>query len=867
MSLKSLLLVSLFLLATNSLFAQLEKNDPIDIDYASPKEYVIGGTQVRGAVTLDPNIVAHISGLSRNKRIKIPGDDISRAIESIWRQQIYSNVEILTTGVRADTIYLLIKLQERAKLSKYSIRGLSKTETKNIRDEISLKRGQIITENLIDKTRKEIEAYYFEKGFYNANVNIATAEDTSIFNSKMLRIHVKKGRRVKVQEIFVSGNDSVKDVRIKQVIKPKQKKGKINPFASSKLIQSEYDIEKKNIQSLYLALGYRDAELVKDSVARVSPNRVNLHLTVKEGKKYYFRNIEWSGNTKHSSGKLDTILNIKKGDVFNQAKLETRLFMNPSGLDISSIYMDDGYLFFNISPVETNVENDSIDLEIRIYEGKQATINKVIITGNDKTSDFVILRALRTKPGQKFSRTDIQRSMRELAALTYFDPEQLDVNPIPNPANGTVDIEYKVVEKPSDQIEASGGFGGGFGFVGTVGLSLNNFSTRKMLKGDWNPIPTGDGQRLTVRAQSNGLPYQSYNFSFTEPWLGGKKPNSLTASVFYSRQTSQANFTVKDDPNRQRLHTTGASMVYGKLLKWPDDFFTWSHSLSYQKYKLENWQAFGSSEIGYTDGISNSFSYNTILSRNSTSAPIYPQSGSQFSLSLQATLPHSKLGPKKDYTTIAAQEKYKWVEYHKWKFNASWYMRAVDKLVFVPHFETGIIGLYNKDVGYSPFEQFRVGGSGFGSWAVYGTEIIPQKGYGEGEISSDGVGGSGTDDADPLYAKYSIEMRYPLSLNPNATVYGYTYFEAGNTWNKVREYNPFELRRAIGVGVRMYLPMFGLLGFDYGFGLDKATQNGKFGEKGQFLFSIGQFAWRYNIVCYFLQLHTGDGIYFVQHDL
>ena len=281
-------------------------------------------------------------------------------------------------------------------------------------------------------------------------------------------------------------------------------------------------------------------------------------------------------------------------------------------------------------------------------------------------------------------------------------------------------------------------------------------------------------------------------------------------------------------------------MVYGKLLKWPDDFFTWSHSLSYQKYKLENWQAFGSSEIGYTDGISNSFSYNTILSRNSTSAPIYPQSGSQFSLSLQATLPHSKLGPKKDYTTIAAQEKYKWVEYHKWKFNASWYMRAVDKLVFVPHFETGIIGLYNKDVGYSPFEQFRVGGSGFGSWAVYGTEIIPQKGYGEGEISSDGVGGSGTDDADPLYAKYSIEMRYPLSLNPNATVYGYTYFEAGNTWNKVREYNPFELRRAVGVGVRMYLPMFGLLGFDYGFGLDKATQNGKFGEKGQFLFSIGQ---------------------------
>lgn len=836
----TLCLITLMLVGLLQASAQLKIDDPVEIDYSNPKEYIIGGCAVRGAVSLDPNIVAHISGLATGVKIKVPGDQVSRAIESIWRQQIYSNVEILVTGVKSDTIYFLIQLQERAKLSKYSIRGLNKTETKNIRDEISLKRGQIITENLVDKTKKEIEAYYFDKGFYNAQVDITAEEDTSIFNSKMLRIHVKKGRRVKVQEIFVVGNDSVKDQKIKQVIKPKQKKGKINPFASSKLIQSEFDVEKKNIETLYLALGYRDAELVRDSIARVSANRVNIHLKVKEGKKYYFRNIEWSGNTKYSSGRLDTVLNIKKGDVFNQAKLETRLFMNPSGLDISSLYMDDGYLFFNISPVETNVENDSIDLEIRIYEGKQATINKVIITGNDKTSDFVILRALRTKPGEKFSRTDIQRSMRELAALTYFDPEQLDVNPIPNPANGTVDIEYKVVEKPSDQIEASGGFGGGFGFVGTVGLSLNNFSTRKMLKGDWNPIPTGDGQRLTVRAQSNGLPYQSYNFSFTEPWLGGKKPNSLTASVFYSRQTSQANFTVKNDPNRQRLHTTGASMVYGKLLKWPDDFFTWSHSLSYQKYKLENWQAFGSSEIGYTDGISNSFSYNTILSRNSTSAPIYPQSGSQFSLSLQATLPHSLLSGDKDYKTISAQEKYKWVEYHKWKFNASWFMNAVDKLVFVPHFETGIIGLYNKDVGYSPFEQFRVGGSGFGSWAVYGTEIIPQKGYGEGEISSDGPGSSNTDDADPLYAKYSIEMRYPLSLNPNATVYGYTYFEAGNTWNKVREYNPFELRRAVGVGVRMYLPMFGLLGFDYGFGLDKATANGKFGEKGQFLFSIGQ---------------------------
>ncbi|MBO6517728.1 MAG: outer membrane protein assembly factor BamA, partial [Bacteroidia bacterium] len=777
------------LLTVNLAYAQSDKTGDLELNYENPKEYVIGGLKVKGTMSMDPNILAHISGLSYMQKIKIPGTQIPRAIQNIWRQQVYSDVEIKITGSNKDTVFLLIQVKERAKLSKYSIRGLNKTETKNIRDEISLRRGQIITEDLIRRTRREIAQYYYEKGFYNAEVDINSNEDTSIYNSEILRIHVKKGKRVKVQQIVVRGNDSIKAKKIKQVIKPKQLKGKLNPFASSKLVKSEFDTEKKNIVALYQALGYRDAKLMSDSIVRVSANRVKLILDVQEGHKYYFGDIVWSGNTKYSSGKLDTILNIKKGDVFNQAKLESQLFMNAASLDVSSRYMDDGYLFFNISPVETNVHNDSIDLEIRIYEGKQATINEVRVTGNDKTSDFVILRALRTKPGQKFSRTDIQRSLRELAALNYFDPEQLDVNPVPNPANGTVDIEYKVVEKPSDQIEASGGFGGGFGFVGTVGLSLNNFSTRKMFKGIFNPIPTGDGQRLTVRAQSNGLPFQSYNFSFTEPWLGGKKPNSLTASVFYSRQTSQANFTVRNDPNRQRLHTTGASLVYGKLLKWPDDFFTWSHSINYQKYKLENWQAFGSAEIGYTDGISNSFSYNTILSRNSTSAPIYPRSGSQFSLSLQATLPHSWFGDK-DFSTLSPEQKYKWVEYHKWKFNASWFMETAKKLVMVPHFETGIIGLYNKDVGYSPFEQFRVGGSGFGSWAVYGTEIIPQKGYDEGEISGDvGV----TNDADPLYAKYSVEMRYPLSLNPSATVYGYTYFEAGNTWNSVREYNPFDL--------------------------------------------------------------------------
>lgn len=824
------ILTLIILLSATQLWAQDDKLGGVALDYEHPKTYVIGNVTAVGSMTIDPNILVLLTGLDQGKKIKVPGDEITRAIEQLWKQGIFSDVELIAVGIQSDTIYLQINVQERPKLSRYSIKGLNKTETKNIREEISLRSGLVVTNNLINKTRREILDYYYEKGFYNASVDILQTEDTAMFNAVMLRLHVKRGRRVKVQEYVITGNDSLSDAKIRHLFKPKQKKGKINPIASSKLVESEYRDEIKKITDKYRSIGFRDAEIVYDSIKRISANRVKIAIHINEGTKYFFRDITWSGNTIYRTGQLDTLLGIQKGDVFNQGKLESQLYMSPNGLDISSLYMDNGYLFFNIVPVEIRVENDSIDLEIRIYEGKQATISAVTVTGNDKTSDYVILRSLRTKPGQKFSRTDIQRSIRELAALNYFDPEQLNVNPIPNPASGTVDIEYQVVEKPSDQIEASGGFGGGFGFVGSVGLSLNNFSSRKMFKkGGWSPIPAGDGQRLTVRAQSNGIGYQSYNFSFTEPWLGGKKPNSLTTSVYHSVQT---NYRQKDDPTRQTFKTTGASISYGRLLKWPDDFFVWSNSLSYQRYQLDNWQSFGSDEIGFSNGFSNSIAINTVLSRTSTSAPIYPTDGSEFSLSIQATPPLSLLN-NKDYSELSAQDKFRWIEYHKWKLNMSWYMQTLPKLILVPHFETGIIGLYNKKVGYSPFEQFRVGGSGFGTWAFYGTEIIPQKGYDEGQISADADDGQ---DADPLYTKYSLELRYPLSTNPNATIYTYTYFEAGNTWNRVREFDPFNTKKAVGVGVRMYLPMFGLLGFDGGWGLDKAPEAQKF----QFLFSIGQ---------------------------
>ncbi|MCB9262131.1 MAG: outer membrane protein assembly factor BamA [Flavobacteriales bacterium] len=814
-----------------TVFSQIDKNKLVGYDYTHPKEYIIGGISSEGSQSYSTQILAHISGLLSVEKIKIPGDEMSKAVEKLWAQQIYSNVELQIRKVVADTIYLHILVQERPRLSKYSIRGLGKTETKNVRDEISLRKGQIITENLVEKTRSEVEKYFFDKGFYNAKIDISRIADTGSTNLQYLRIDIKKGRKVKVREVLFVGNDSVGAKKLKRVIKPKQTKGKINPFASSKLVKKDYNIEKKNIIDVYQSKGYRDAKLVKDSIYAVRPNKVNIKITVDEGKKYYFRNISWTGNTKYTTGRLDSILGIEKGEIFNQSKLETRLFMNPVGVDVSSKYMDDGYLFFNIVPVETRVENDSIDLEIRIYEGKQAVINEVRIIGNTKTSDFVIRRNLRTLPGAKFSRSDIQRSMRELANLPYFNQETLDVNPIPNPANGTVDLEYKVEERSSDQVEASGGFGGGFGIVGTIGLKLNNFSTRKMFKGQFDPIPTGDGQQLTLRAQANGLPFQSYNFSFTEPWFGGKKPNSLTLSAYYSRQTYQNNYLVKNDPSQQRLHTTGISVLYGKLLKWPDDFFTLSNSLNYQKYKLENWSNYGAAEIGFKNGISNSLSWNTILARNSSSDMFFPRSGSEFVLSVQATLPHTAInnlfGDDRDFSTLPFSERYKWIEYNKWKFNATWYLGTFSKFVLVPHFETGIIGIYNKKVGYSPFEQFKVGGSGFGNWTVYGTEIIPQKGYDNGRVS-DPINGQ---DADPLYSKFSLELRYPAATSPAAMLLPYVYYEGGNTWNHVREYNPFNMYNAAGAGMRLFVGALGKMQVDYGYGFNT--------NRWQLNFSIG----------------------------
>ena len=519
--------------------AQVFDSTRIIIDFEKPITYMIASITISGNTYTPEGVILLTSGLKVGQKITIPGDDTKQAISRLWKRKLFSDIELSVEKVKDNRISLHIRVEERPALSKYSIKGLKKTETNNVRDEISLETNQLITEDLVNKTKAEIRDYFFEKGYYGVKINISRVQDPKKPNFQILRIEINRGKKVKLEEIYFVGNENISDKKLRKIIKPKQLKKKLNIFASSKFVEEEYEETKMGIVSAYSALGYRDVHLNYDSIQQISEDRVVLKIGINEGKKYFFRNITWVGNSKYRTSLLDTLLGIKSGDIYDQSKLESKLFMSENGFDVSSLYMDDGYLFFNVNPVEVLVENDSIDLEMRIYEGKQATVNRVSVVGNDKTSDFVAMRVIRTRPGDKFSRSDIQRSMRELAQLGFFDPEGLDVNPIPNPQNGTVDIEYKVVEKPSDQIEASGGWGGFGGFVGTLGLTLNNFSSRKVFeKGGWNPIPSGDGQRLSIRVQSNGPQYQGYNFSFSEPWLGGKKPNSLSVSVFHNVQST-----------------------------------------------------------------------------------------------------------------------------------------------------------------------------------------------------------------------------------------------------------------------------------------------------------------------------------------
>ena len=819
------------------------------IDYSLPKKYTIGGITVSGIKYLDQDVLINISGLEVGTEIKVPGEKITKAIEKLWKQGLFSDVKIVASKIIENRIFIEIQLVERPRLSKFAIQGVKKSEADDIRDRIHLVRGNQITDNIITNTKINVREYFVDKGFYNVEVNVVQKPDSNFVNSVILVIKVKPNKRVKIENIRFHGNLS--DIEFKQIMKEDSNygfwertwytspfsnsklRGKLketkqktwyNIFKSSKYVESNYKEDKKNIIAKYNDKGYRDARIVKDSVSVASYKTLNLDIFIDEGEKYYFRNITWIGNTKFSSEFLTKYLEIKKGDLYNQALLDEKLFVSEQSL--SSLYLDDGYLFFNLTPVEIMVENDSIDIEMRIQEGKQARINRVTIIGNTKTNDRVILREIRTKPGDLFRRSDIIRTQRELAQLGFFDPEKLNVTPKPDPVTATVDLEYILEEKPSDQIELSGGWGANM-IVGTLGLTFNNFSTRNLFnKEAWSPLPTGDGQRLSLRAQTNGVYYQSYSISFMEPWLGGKKPVSLSLSLYHNIYT---NGRAKSDPSRYSMTTTGASIGIGRRLKWPDDYFQLYNEIAYQLYDLENYTYMNMFD-NFKDGQANNLSFKTILSRNSSDQPIYPRRGSIFSVSLQLTPPWSLMDDR-DYSKLTDKEKYKWIEYHKWKFSGTWFTNLGADLVLAAKGEFGFLGMYNEKYGASPFEGFTMGGDGLVSYNLYGKETIALRGYENNSITPK-AGGN-------IYDKFVMELRYPLSLNPSATLYGLVFAEGGNTWTAFEEFSPFNIYRSAGVGVRIFLPMFGKLGVDWAYGFDpiygRPTASGS-----QFHFIIGQ---------------------------
>ncbi len=815
------------------------------IDYGFPKTYEIAGVMISGTTFYDKNVLQVLSGLSIGQKIRIPGEDIGKAINTLWKQKLFEDVKIKVLAIQDDKITLEIFLKEKPRLSTINIKGLRKGKASTLRDELTVKSGQIITENLINTTRNEIKKFYTDKGFLNATATFETIPDDPKKNTSKLRITVKRGSKIKINNINIIGNVAVTDKKVRRALKKTKEKRRL--LAKSRYIEADYEEDKQKVIEKYLSMGYRDIEILKDSVYRNDDKTLNIDITLNEGAKYYFRDIKFLGNTKYSTEKLNDILKIKRGDIYNQSLLDSRLNMSQTEMDISTLYMDDGYLFFRIEPVEVLVENDSIDLELRITEGPQARINKVTVSGNTKTSDHVILRELRTKPGQLFSRSDITRSLRELASVGYFNPEALNVNPVPHPESGTVDIEYTVEERPNDQIELSAGWGAN-SIVGTLGLTLNNFSTRKMFdKKAWTPVPSGDGQRLSLRAQTNGTFFQSYSASLTEPWLGGKKPNALTVSVFHS---VQSNGYRKGESLRSALFTTGLSVGLAKRLRWPDDYFVLQHSINLQRYN-NVYNAFGQSNIpSIPEGVSNSLSYRVILSRNSTDQPIYPRRGSNISLSVQATPPYSAFNGK-DYSTIDASERYTWLEFHKWKFDATFFTPIVGKLVIMSRANFGFIGSYNPKVGMTPFERFWVGGAGLTGFNLDGRELIALRGYQDNsltpyntnvvEIQPGVYVESPRREGGTIYNRYTFEIRYPISLNPQATVFPLIFAEGGGAWLKFKDFNPFQVYRSVGAGVRIFLPMFGMIGLDYGYGFDlpKYSTEGQL-NRGNFHFLIGQ---------------------------
>ena len=862
----------------------------------TPKEYTIVGINVIGSKAFDADLIISISGLAVGDKVTIPGTDVfGKAIAKLWRQNLISDVEISFTKLEGRDLYIQFEITERPRLASFKFEGIKKGERDDLEPKVALVKDRVVTENMRLSAVEAIRKFYFDKGYRNVDIQLREEAAPNLNNAVNITFVIKKGRKVKVNSINFSGNQNIAAQNLKKSMKSTKEMNRItlfpvvvkNPFGDTTIKQTfneyindvgfmsitktrdyvdpyfrirgfsgakfneiKYIDDKESILNYYNSRGYRNAVILKDTAILDERNNINLFVKVAEGNQFYFGNMLWRGNTKYSDSVLNLLLGIKKGDVYNLEILNKRLGkqLSADAADIGSIYMDDGYLFFQVDPVETAVYNDTIDFELRVREGPQAVYGNITISGNKKTKDYVIRRELRTIPGEKFSRSDIIRTQRELGQLGFIDAEKINPQVVPNAENGTVDINWGIEEKSGDQLELSAGFGGGIGLTGTLGVTFNNFSIKNITKrSTWDPLPSGDGQRLSARIQSNGKAFRSYNFSFTEPWLGGKKRNSFTiaySNTKYANAVDRFGSFCKSCGDTSFVKTANFSISLGKQLKWPDDYFNLIYSLNVQRYKLVNYDNIFQ---GIRNGTSTNISLKIALVRNSAGPnPIFPTSGSNFLLSGQFTLPYSLLGLASSQTNS-----YKLPEFHKWRMNAEWFVpigtaRGAEKnkqFILKIAAKYGFIGRYNNNLGISPFERFQVGDAGLSNnFALLGFDIIAHRGYPVYDKSNPRINPDGVTPSEffTIFNKYTMELRYPFSTSAGSTIYGLAFFEAANGWYNFKDYNPFKLRRAAGVGLRFFLPMFGLLGFDYGIGFDRYNSTSGLKGAAKFTFMLGQ---------------------------
>ena len=806
-----------------------EKSTAQLADYSAPQLYYINKIDVTGIQYLNPDIIAASTGLQRGDSVYLPSNYISQAISRLWSQRYFSDVEILARPV-GDSLNLEIVLTERARVYRWDIQGVRKGEKTELLDNMKLKRGTELSDFVINNSKNSIRKYLVEKGFRNVQVDSKIENDTTVKNGVEVTFLVTKGPKVKIGEITFDDNEVFKDRKLRAQLKKIHKKD-WRFWHGSKLKDKEYAEAKENLIDYYNSKGYRNAMIVSDSIYDISEKRIGVNFKMDEGNKYYFRNITWVGNSKYTTEQLQTLLRIEPGSTYDKKMLQKNLGIgkdaSPDGMSITSLYQNDGYLFFQIDPSEVIIGSDSIDLQLKIFEGRQAYVNEVDISGNMSVNDEVIRRELLTYPGELYNRQLLMSTMQRLSQMEHFNPETLSpgINPV---SSELVDISWPLTEQASDQFEVSGGWGANM-FVFSIGVTLKNLSLKNFFKkSEWTPFPRGQNQQLSIRAQSNGQYYKAFSLNFLEPWLGGRKPNSLSVGAYYSEETNAYYFY---QSGTKHFRTLGVSVGLGHRLSWPDPYFQVYYEASYQNYQLKDWVYFI-----LQNGAANLFALKMVVSRNSVDQFIYPRSGSDFSVSLAATPPYS-LWDGKDYasSSLSNQERYRWVEYYKTNLKAKWFypLSRNNNLVLMARAEMGYLGYYNKHK-LSPFEGFDVGGDGMSGYNLYGVENIGLRGY---ENSSLTPNRSNSQYAS-VYNKYTVELRYPFILQPSSTIYGLVFAEAGNAYQTWKQFNPFLLKRSLGLGVRLYLPMIGMIGVDWGYGFDKQVgANNKHG--GQFHFMMG----------------------------